>query len=234
MGARVLVAVAGIGAIHLTAPASAVASGVCPASGTLADIIAVDATDPGPLTGQFRPIYGVFAESAANCWSGDEIVLTGFISRPEGLGGVEFFTIEPAWLVSRAHSLSTSDAVDPDVGPVGPFFPVAVPPQLEEAFTSLGGHWVRVSGHFNDRIAKTCVVTSANMDPERVPTPEEGVQICRTSFVVTSVEPMAALNTDTVTFEEPADGSPGWPALLAATATAAAFVLFLRHSSERR
>jgi len=162
--ARALLAVAVAGAAFASAPAPAAASAVCPSPGTLADIIAVDATFAGTLTVQFRPIYGVYAEGAAGCWSGKEIALSGYVSSPEGLGGISTFTIEPAWLVSRAHFLSVTDAVDADSGPVGPFLPVAVPVDLKATFASLKGRWVRVSGHFGDPIAETCVVKEADPD----------------------------------------------------------------------
>jgi hypothetical protein len=228
-----IVAVVAAAAVHLGAPAPADASAVCPPPGTLAQIISVDATDPGPLTEQFRPIYGVYAESATACWPGTQIVLTGHVSSPEGLGGVSAFTIEPAWLVSRAHWLSVTDAVDPDIGPVGPFLPVAVPDNLEAAFTSLAGRWVQVSGHFDDEVAQTCVVTEGVAETGEVPTAEQGVDICRSSFVVTSVEPLSVPNTDT-TSSIAAPGIPiAWQALAMAIASFLAFGLFVRRIPSR-
>ena len=219
--ARILLAIAVAGAIHLSAPGSADASAVCPPPGTRRHHT-VDATNPGPLTEQFRPVYGALRRGAA-AWPGQEIVLTGFVSSPEGLGGTSEFTIEPEWLVSRAHWLSTSAAVDPESGPVGPFLPVAVPGL---GFASLAGHWVRVSGRFDDPVAKTCVVTEEN--PDFAPTPEQAIQICQTSFVLTSVAPLAAPNTDGPASPAPAQPPAGPLALLAAMATGAAFVLSLR------
>lgn len=223
-----LLAVVVAGMILMTAPTSALASAVCPPPGTLAEIIAVDATDQGPLTEQFPPVYGVYAEGAAACWPGQEIVLTGFVSSPEGLGGASGFAIEPEWLVSRAHFLSTSGAVDPDSGSVGPFFPVAVPPRLERKFTRLTGRWVRVSGHLDDELATTCVVSQGT--PPVAPTPEQAVQICQTSFVLTSVVRLAAPNTATQPSDAPAQQRVVWPAVLVAIAASAGFVLSLRRS----
>jgi hypothetical protein len=226
---RVILAVALAGAVHLSSAASAAGSAVCPPPGPLADIIAVDAADPGPLTTQFRPLYGVFAEGAASCWPGSEMDLTGYISSPEGLGGVSSFTIEPAWLVSRAHSLSVTDAVDADAGPVGPFFPVAVPPDLEAEFIALAGHWVRVTGHFNDAIAETCVVTEGDPSLGAVPTQEQAVQICQTSFVLTSVD-LTVPNTDAESSATPSD-VPLWPWLVMTLAVAVTFVALDRRSA---
>jgi hypothetical protein len=209
------------------------ASAVCPPPGTLSQIIGVDATYTGPLTEQFRPIYGVYAEGAAACWPRTEIILTGHVSSPEGLGGVSAFTIEPAWLISRAHWLSVTDAVDPDIGPVGPFLPVAVPDALEGAFTGLEGRWVHVSGHFDDEIAQTCVATEGVPEAGATPTPEQAVDICRTSFVVTSVEPLSVPNTDTAS-SITAPGLPAaWQALAMAIATVLAFGLFLERARSR-
>ena len=231
MAVRVIVAVALVGAIHVSSPASATASAVCPPPGSLADIIAVDATYPGPLTEQFRPVYGVYAEGAASCWPGSEIGLTGHVSRPEGLGGVSSFTIEPFWLVSRAHSLSVTDAVDADSWPVGPFLPVAVPPDLEAEFIELAGRWVRVTGHFDDAIAQTCVVTESDPNLGAVPTQEQAVQICQTSFVLTSVE-LTVPNTDAESSATPGDVQL-WPWLVATLAAAIAFVALSRRSAVR-
>ncbi len=227
---RLLLAVVTVGAIHLVAPAATVASAVCPPPGTLADIIAVDADHRGPLTEAFPPIYGPYAEGAAACWPGQEIVFTAFVSSPEGLGGTRSFTIEPAWLVSQAHFLSTSADVDAELGLVGPFLPVAVPPALEGTFKTLEGHWVRVSGQFDDEVAQTCVVTDG--DPDAAPTPEQAIQICQTSFVLSAVAPLMTPNTDAATPARSADAPLGLPALLAAAAAAVA--LSLRRSSRSR
>ena len=231
MAVRVIVAVALAGATHVSSPASATASAVCPPPGPLADIIAVDAAHPGPLTEQFRPVYGVYAEGAASCWPGTEIGLTGHVSDPEGLGGVSSFTIEPSWLVSRAHSLSVTDAVDADSGPVGPFLPVAVPPDLEAEFTALAGRWVSVTGHFDDAIAQTCVVTESDPNLGAVPTQEQAVQICQTSFVLTSVE-LTVPNTDAETSATPGEVQL-WPGLVVTLAAAVSFVVLSRRFAVR-
>jgi hypothetical protein len=219
------------GFIELVAPAGATGSVVCsPPPDTLAGLISPDAVETGPLTDQFRPVYGVYPETAAACWAGSEIEVAGFVASPEGLGGVTSFSIEPAWMVSRAHFLSTTDSVDPQAGPVGPFLPVAVPPALEAEFTELGRRWVRVSGHFNDRAAKACVVAAPSPDLGAVPTAEQAIEICRTSFVLTVVEPLAAPPTDAESLR-PAVGTPTWVGLLLALGGGACFGLVLRRRS---
>ena len=229
---RVILAFALAGAIHVSSPAPATASAVCPPPGTLADIIAVDAAYPGPLTEQFPPVYGVYAEGATNCWPGSEIGLTGHVSNPEGLGGVSSFTIEPSWLVSRAHFLSVTDAVDAESGPIGPFLPVAVPPDLEAEFIALAGRWVSVKGHFDDAIAQTCSVTEGDPNLGAVPTQEQAVQICQTSFVLTSVE-LTVPNTDAESSATPGDVQP-WPGLVVTIAAAVSLVALSRRFAVRK
>lgn len=194
--AGVLIALAVLATARLATPTSVAASAVCPPPGTLAEIISVDATHTGPLTEQFRPIYGVYAEGAASCWPGQTIELVGFVASPEGLGGARSWAIEPSWLAEPPHFLSVTATVDPDSGPVGPFLPVAVPPDLETTFERLEGHWVRATGQFDDPAAETCVVTMGDPALGTAPTSEQAVDICRTSFVVHAVEPLATPNTD--------------------------------------
>ena len=224
VGATIAFAAAGL----LISPSPVAASAVCPPPGPLEQIIAVDATELGPLTVQFRPIYGVYTESAAACWPGVDIDVTAFIGRPEGIGGVQFYAIEPAWLVERGHFLSVSDETDPDTGWIGPFLPVAVPPELESRFLSLEGQWARVTGHFSDRLAKTCAVTESSPEAEDVPTPAQAVEICRASFVISALAPLHPPNTDTAPLVDSAGRVAGWPSLLVGIAALVAFAGFYR------
>lgn len=194
----------------IVTPAPVHGSAVCPPPpDKLAALISLDADEAGPLTAAFRPVYGVYAEVAAGCWPGDAITVVGFVAGPEGLGGVAAFEIEPAWMTSRAHFLSITDAVDPEAGPVGPFFPVAVSPALETAFVALEGKWVRASGHFDDPAATTCTVGPTGTNTGAVPTPEEAIEICRTSFVLTAVELFTLPPTDTAQVVAPSIDPPG-------------------------
>jgi hypothetical protein len=236
--ASTIVALIGILGLALSAPLPVLGSAVCPpAPTTLADLIASD-TGKGPLAEQFRPVYGVYAEAAAGCWPGEVITVTGFVARPEGIGGVVLFSIEPAWIVSRAHFLSTGDAIDPDAGPVGPFFPVAVPPALEAQFGGLDRKWVRVSGHFDDAAAATCIVSSSDPGAGAVPTAEQAIEICRTSFVVTGVElfaPVAAPTLPpTATNDPPAHSVRALPGWIPLVVLAAAASLALHHRRSAR
>ena len=209
-GAACAIAAAAVLAGAMAAPAPVHGSAVCPPPpDKLAALISLDADEAGPLTAAFRPVYGVYAEVAAGCWPGDAITVVGFVAGPEGLGGVAAFEIEPAWMTSRAHFLSTTDAVDPEAGPVGPFFPVAVSPGLETAFAALEGRWVRATGQFDDPVATTCTVGPTGTNTGAVPTPEEAIEICRTSFVLTAVELFALPPTDTARVVAPSIEPPG-------------------------
>ena len=195
---RVVLLAAMAWSLAIALPGAAAASAVCPPlTGGLAQLISADATASGPLSEAFPPIYGRYAEAAAQCWGDEAITVRGFVSSPEGLGGTQTYAIKPDWLVSRSHWLSVSDKVHADSGPVGPFFAVAVPSALEKRFTRLTGRWVRVTGHFHDPAAATCTVDVFG-DPSLAPSTEQAVEICRTSFVVTAIraDDLPATNTD--------------------------------------
>jgi hypothetical protein len=208
----------------LSAPSPATASAVCPPPGTLSQIIAVDATYRGPLTEQFPPVFGVYSESAAACWPGVEIELAGYITGPEGIGGVQTYRIRPDWLASRAHSLAVTDTAAPDASINERFLPIAVPPNLERAYTRLQGRWVTVTGHFDDEAARTCAVTEGNPGDPGVPTQDQAVDICRASFVLTAVAPLVAPSTDTAraVMMDGAPAASGLPILVIAIAAGAA------------
>jgi len=106
-------------------------------------------------------------------------------------------------MVARGHFLAATDAVDPEDGPAGPFLPVAVPPAMEPAFEQLRGRWVEATGYFGDPAAETCTVVASDPALGAVPTPEEAVALCQTSFVLKTVEPVATPATDTSAGSEP-------------------------------
>ena len=105
---------------------------------TLGGLINVDAAEAGPLTVRFGPVFGVFGEMAAGCWPGEEITLTGFVASPEGLGGVSSFTMEPGWMVARAHFLAATDA-PPSTADDGETCPLLPTPRIDP-----GGGFARI------------------------------------------------------------------------------------------
>lgn len=178
-----------------SATASAAAAGTvvptavrpCPENPTLADLVALDA-DPGPLSVAYRPDYGTYAEAAVACYDNAELRFTAYVASPEGLGGLQEFVIEPAWLVNRGTWIAVDDSLEPEGSHSGPFLPVAVQPGEEPAFHDLSGQWVEISGHFSDATAAACRVTET-LQPGG-PTDDEAKEICRTGFVVTAVDPV--------------------------------------------
>ena len=234
---RVVLLAAMAWSLAVALPGGAAASAVCPPlTGGLAQLISADATASGPLTEAFPPIYGEYAEAAANCWGDEKITIRGFVSSPEGLGGTRSYAIKPDWLVARSHWLSVSDQVHPASGPVGPFFAVAVPSALEQRFTTLTGRWVVVTGHFHDPAAANCTVDAFG-DPNLAPTTEQAVEICRTSFVVTAIraDDLPATDTDLPTIGlGTAHGIPPAFALVMAIAVLIALWRFGTDPSGRR
>ena len=223
-----------VGGIGLAGPSPATASAVCPPPpDDLVGLISADASDKGPLSEEFGPIYGRYAEAAANCWGDTEISVSGFVAGPEGIGGTRSYRIEPLWIADMGHWLSTNNRVDPDSGPVGPFFPVAVPPEMVARFTRLDGQWVRVSGHFHDPAAETCALTMGTPEPGLVPTPEQAIEICRTSFVLTSVDALSLPPTDAALATTPRIVSPDAVGMPIALVAGGAVLLVLRRSGSR-
>ena len=61
-------------------------------------------------------------------------------------------------------------------------------PAAATGIRDLSGQWVEISGHFSDATADACRVTET-LHPGG-PSDEEAKAICRTSFVVTAVNPV--------------------------------------------
>ena len=194
---------------------------------TVAELIALE-EEVGPLTLEFDPTYGVYAEHAVLCFGDIPIELDAFVASPEGLGGVVAFTIEPTWMTSLAWFVAVDDSVTDEGFAAGPFMPVAVPPELEAGFIEARGRWVRLRGHFGDQVARTCRVVSESPELGAVPTVAEAINICGTSFVVETLSVTAGPQTApsppaTDTVSPPAsardDGIPTsipWPLLAGA------------------
>ena len=168
---------------------SASSAAACPEDPTLTDVIALD-RDGGPLTAAFRPVYGTYAEASLACVGDKELRFVAFVAAPEGLGGVETYRIEPLWLVGRGHWLAVDDSMEPEGFASGPFMSVAVSPADEESFADLDRGWVEVRGHFADPAAEMCRVTEGA--PPTAPTGPQAIEICKTSFVLTAIQPVPA------------------------------------------
>jgi hypothetical protein len=243
-GAALAIVLAGIASLAGPAPGPASAVAGCPPIPTTVKELIRVADEIGPLTVQFRPVYGSYSERAAECFGDAEIAFDAFVAAPEGLGGVSSYRIEPLWLTGMAHFVAADAWHDPQGIYAGPFFPVAVPPALEPRFGTASLRWVRIAGHFNDPVADGCLVIGNDSRLEPIPTAEQAIAICRTFFVVTSIE-NATTETPTPT-PPPAEkppaaepgptGSPGPPSwvIVAIAAAAAALTIAIVKTRRRR
>jgi len=171
-----------------------VAAAGCPQEPTLRQLIALD-REPGPLSSDFPPIFGSYHEGGLACYGDQTLGFRAFVAAPEGLGGARPYSITPGWLVSESSFVTPSDKeIEPGLLE-GPWFAVAVPPRLEDRFSSRSRRWVQIRGHFDDPAAVGCRVDGDQTQPG-VPSDAEAVEICRTSFVTESVR-AAAPDTST-------------------------------------
>lgn len=164
--------------------------GGCPSDPVTLDTLVGLRLDGGPLS---RTYAVQTNEQALACFGSNELTFVAFDAAPEGLGGVVAYTVAPAWLDtwnSVPQYLAASDREAAPGAPFGPFLPVALPPELQASFDGLRGQWVAVSGQFGAPAASSCVV-SDHEAATGVPTPIDLAELCRTSFVVTSIEPVA-------------------------------------------
>jgi hypothetical protein len=165
-----------------------------PPIATLQALISFGTYFDGPLTARYgEPTLN---EGALACFGSTELTLVAFRSSPEGQGGAYRYQVAPAWMdtwqQTRWFLSPTSAEMAPGFG-AGPFLAVAVPPDLQARFDGLAGHWVSVRGHFDDAAAATCRLKG---DPKpgagEIPTKANLLAMCRTSFVVADIDPVAA------------------------------------------
>jgi hypothetical protein len=162
----------------------------CPAPPLdLGALIALDA-DPGPLSVEFRPAFGVYNERAAACYGDRPLTFRAFVAEPEGLGGTTNFEIEPAWIASPTFAVQPSgELLGPPAFGVGPYLVIGVRPGEGDPLSQFAGSWVQVTGHFADAVAASCRASGSN---GRIPSVDEAMAICRATFVLDSIEPAAA------------------------------------------
>jgi hypothetical protein len=152
-------------------------------------LIAFDA-DAGPLAVEFRPVLGVYNERAAACYGERPLTFRAFVAEPEGLGGTSTFLIEPAWIASPTFAVQPSgELLGPPAFGVGPFLLIGVRPDEGDPMLRFRGSWVMVTGHFEDAAAETCRASGSN---GRIPSVDEAIAICRTTFVLDAIEQSAA------------------------------------------
>lgn len=161
----------------------------CPTAPVTLETLIGMRRDPGPLSSRHWNALDPLSGRALECFGSTKLSVVAFVASPQGLGGAVAFTVTPAWL-DTAHGgelfLAASDREAAPGAPSGPFLAVAVPPELRRSFDAARGKWVTVGGQFDAPAARSCVA-----DPPQgvdVPSPPEIVEICRTSFMVSSVE----------------------------------------------
>lgn len=165
-------------------PASAVSG--CPALPvTLRQLIAIERRADHPLSDAYPAPVSRYTEGGSACYGHRVIRFAAYLAQPEGLGGTSSFVIEPLWLWEGNAFVTPTSARDGGYY-TGPFYPIAVPPALVARVERLQHHWVSITGAFADPRAATCSVTSGG--PPDAPGSKQAIQICRTAFVVHSIQ----------------------------------------------
>jgi hypothetical protein len=172
-----------------TAASSAGAGAGCPTLPiSLETLIELD-RDVGDLTQRFGQSWP-YPERARACFDGEEITFVGFVANPDGLGGLETYSLTPKWLAYSAFFVQpTQEIIDRPAFGAGPFFRVTFDPALGDPMLAFNANWVRVTGHFVDPAAATCRATG---QAGATPTQEEAIAICETMFVATAIVPVDA------------------------------------------
>jgi len=164
-----------------------------PPIASLQTLISFGAYFDGPLATRYNEAS--LNEGALACFGDTELTFVAFRSSPEGLGGAYAYQVAPAWMdtwqQTRWFLSPTSAEIAPGFG-AGPFLAVAVPPDLQDRFDGLAGQWVSVRGQFDDVSATSCR-TKGDPKPRagEIPTKADLVSMCRTSFVVGGIDPVA-------------------------------------------
>jgi hypothetical protein len=151
---------------------------------------------PDAATWTGRPIAvlaAVLRLSSADrvrCLHETSIRVSGFLGEPDGLGGLCEQTSTPEWLTGGCPSY-----------PRGWLQPVAASYGRSDnlglfshdalaAALRTGGHWIVVTGHFDDPLSTTC--RDRGPEPDQVGPIAASVEACRAHFVVTKATPIPA------------------------------------------
>jgi len=135
----------------------------------------------------------------ARCFGSRSIRLTGYLAQPEGLGGQCFDRIRPTWLTGGCN-VFPAGWLEPVASLFGTadFLMLFARPGIAGAIK--GGHWVELTGHYDDSASTTC--RDVDMDGRLQPVART-VAMCRSHFVVTAIrsiaDPTPATNPDPAT-----------------------------------
>ena len=195
----------------LSVPVAAAATR-CPADPVTLQALLDLSADEGPLATAYDTDPMLMSERALACFGDRTLRFTAYVRDPGDVGWTYAYGLEPAWFRGTAFFVAASADLAPGTGPITA---LAIPPGLGDLQPAHVGHWVTVTGHFDDPAAQTCV---ASGEAGVAPTTAEAVLICRSTFVVASVARTSAPATTTIPGVDvaavPAAGS-GWIALAA-------------------
>lgn len=164
---------------------------------TLADLELAAADDyEGPVAGKFDTDPMLVSEIALDCYGARTLRFVAFVRDPGAVGWTYPFGLRPAWFRAATFFVARKADMEPGTGPITA---LAVPPDLGDLQAKHVGHWVRITGHYDDPAARTCVATG---EPGVAPTTAEAVVICRSTFVVESVTRTSPPTTTTVAADQ--------------------------------
>ncbi len=162
----------------------AAATTPCHAGGDvlLSELLSLAGDNAGPLVGKYDTDPMLMSDSALECYGHRTLRFTAYVRDPGEVGWTYTYGLDPGWF-RTAGSLFVATTSDIQPGR-GPFTALAVPPGLGELQAKHVGHWVVVTGHFDDPAAATCTATG---EPGVAPSAADAVAICRSTFVVASI-----------------------------------------------
>ncbi|MFH1474499.1 MAG: hypothetical protein ABIG85_01425 [Chloroflexota bacterium] len=179
---------------------------------TLDDLLYTMGDYAGPLVGKYETDPMLMSDAALECYGNRTLRFTAFVRDPGEVGWTYNYGLQPAWFRGLGLFVATTSGLKPGHGP---FTALAVPPGLGNLQAKHAGHWVVVTGHFDDPAAATCTATG---EPGIAPGAADAVMICRSTFVVSSVsrtEAPATSMTD-APIVPPSSWSAAWLAVSAA------------------
>jgi hypothetical protein len=146
----------------------------------------------GPLAERFRVLNP--NERGRACLGNAPFRFVAYVGRPEGLGGVISYTIEPAWLDSQLATARWLTPNDEEIEgfSTGPLLEVSVEPDVLPSFDALEKRLVLVTAQFDHPAARDCRVTGDLAPGPDRPKPAQLIEICRALLVVTDVQPIEA------------------------------------------
>jgi hypothetical protein len=130
----------------------------------------------------------------ARCFGSRTIHVSGYLGQPEGLGGQCGYSVTPDWLTGTCL-VYPAGWLQPIAGPFGASRPLLVFARPAVAALLKGGHWVELTGHYDDPASTTCQTRDEHGKLESI---AQTVAMCRSHFVVTAVRPISAPKTPSV------------------------------------